>query len=165
MGVKLIVLGIGNTLRMDDGIGIYLIRELKNYFSEDEVKIFEIGTETWRILPIIEEIKSKNILIVDTINFNFLPGSVYISKNPDIFDLHIFSSHEKNYLNDIVLSCFEFLENIYIFGIEPYKIDWEIGLSSLLNLKFKEILNKLIEFCERILGKENKDDLLRIEKY
>lgn len=165
MGVKLIVLGIGNTLRMDDGIGVYLVRELKNYYSEEEVKIYEIGTETWRILPIIEEERCENLLVVDTITFNFIPGFVYISKNPDISDFYTFSSHEKNYLEDITLSCFEFLKNFYIFGIEPYKVDWKIGLSEILLRNFEEILNKLIKFCDLILKKENKNDLLGIEKY
>ncbi|MFN4227381.1 MAG: hydrogenase maturation protease [Candidatus Ratteibacteria bacterium] len=165
MGIKLLVIGIGNTLRMDDGIGIYLVRELKNYYDEKEVKIYEIGTETWRILPIVEEERCENLVIVDAINFNLIPGFVYISKNPKIIDICTFSSHEKNYLDIEILSCLDFLKNFYIFGIEPDKIDWKIGLSETLLEKFEEILDKLIKFCDLILKKENEDDLLRIEKF
>ncbi|MCM8784906.1 MAG: hydrogenase maturation protease [Candidatus Omnitrophica bacterium] len=150
---------------MDDGIGVYLVRELKNYFDEKEVKIYEIGTETWRILPIVEEERCENLVIVDTIDFNLIPGLVYISKNPIILDNWTFSTHEKNYLDTEILSCFDFLKNFYIFGIEPAKIDWKIGLSEVLLEKFEEILDKLIKFCSLILKKENENDLLRTENF
>ncbi|MCM8772542.1 MAG: hydrogenase maturation protease [Candidatus Omnitrophica bacterium] len=162
MGVKLLVFGIGNTLRMDDGIGVYLVRELENYFDKEEIKIYEIGTETWRLFSIIEEEECENVVIVDAINLNFIPGFVYLSKNPEIKDFCSFSLHEKNYLSEI---DFEFLpsKNIYIFGIEPYKTDWGIGLSEILKKKFNEILEKLVELCNSIIKKEKKDDLLGIE--
>lgn len=163
MGVKLLVLGIGNTLKMDDGIGIYLIRELEKYIDKEEIKIYEIGTETWRIFSIIEEENCKNILIVDAIKFNFIPGFVYIGRNPEIKDLSLFSTHERHFLSEINFEILRTCKNIFIFGIEPYKIEWGIGLSDFLNKKFDEILNKLIEFCNLILEKENKDDLLRTE--
>ncbi|MCM8832707.1 MAG: hydrogenase maturation protease [Candidatus Omnitrophica bacterium] len=161
----MLVVGIGNTLRMDDGIGVYLVRELKNYYDEKEVKIYEVGTETWRILPIIQEEKSENLLIVDAINFNFIPGFVYITKNPKIFDILTFSSHEKNYLDIEIMRCFDFLKNFYIFGIEPFKLDWKVGLSEILLEKYDEILNKLIKFCDSILKKEKENDLLGIERF
>jgi len=164
MGIKLAVFGIGNTLRMDDGIGVFLAREIKERFDEEKIKVYEIGTETWRIFSILSEEKCENILIVDAINLNFIPGFVYVSKNPFISDIFFISSHEKNYIEDLIIS--NFCENIYIFGVEPYKIDWHIGLSDILREKFDEILNKLITLCNMILEeKERENDLFRIEKY
>lgn len=163
MGVKLIVLGVGNTLRTDDGIGIYLINELRNKFSDNpEIKIFEIGIEVWRIFPIIEEEKCENILIVDAIDLNFIPGFVYIAKNPDIFDFSLFSTHEKNYLGEIYLHEFK-SKNIYIFGVQPYSTDWGYKLSDELKEKFDLIFEKLFKFCESIIKKEKENDLLGIE--
>lgn len=163
MAVKLLVLGIGNTLKMDDGIGVYLVRELEKYFEKQDVKIFEVGTETWKIFSIIEEENCDNILIVDALNFNFIPGFVYIGKNLEINDFCVFSSHEKNFLPEINFEFLKTNKNIFIFGVEVYKIDWGIGLSDVLREKFKEILNKLIDFCNSIIQKEKKNDLLGIE--
>jgi hydrogenase maturation protease len=161
MGVKLVVFGIGNTLKMDDGIGVYLVNELKNIYTEEEVKVYEIGIQTWRILPIIEEEKCEDVLIIDAINFGYLPGMVYIAKNPKFSDFCFFSLHEKSYLTDL----FIIKKNIYIFGIEPYKIDWGYGLSDLLREKFDEIFLKLCKFCDFIINKEKENDLFRVEKY
>ncbi|MCM8818242.1 MAG: hydrogenase maturation protease [Candidatus Omnitrophica bacterium] len=163
MAVKLLVLGLGNTLKMDDGIGIYLVREIEKYFEKQDVKIYEIGTETWRIYSIIEEENCDNILIVDAMQFNFIPGFVYIGKNPEINDFCFLSSHEMNFLSEIDFKFFKKRKNIYIFGVEVYKIDWSIGLSDVLKEKFDEILNKLIELCNLIIQKEIENDLLGIK--
>ncbi len=165
MGIKLAVFGVGNTLRMDDGIGVFLVREIKDIFDKEKIKVYEIGTETWRIFSILNEEKYENILIVDAINLNFIPGFVYVSKNPFISDFFNISSHEKNYIEDLILT--NFCGNIYIFGVEPYKVDWQIGLSDILKEKFNDILEKLITLCNLIIeeNKESENDLFRIEKY
>ncbi|MCS7180574.1 MAG: hydrogenase maturation protease, partial [bacterium] len=151
MDVKLLILGIGNTLRRDDGIGIYLIEELRKFVERPDVKIYEIGIETWRILPIIKEEKCENILIIDTINLNSLiPGAVYIARNPKILEICTLSLHEKHYLVEIFLEKLTFLRNIYIFGIEPYDITWGLELSNYLEEKFDEIFNKLLNLCNLI---------------
>lgn len=165
MDIKLLILGIGNTLRKDDGIGIYLVKELENLIEREDVKIYEIGIETWRVLPIIKEERCRNVIIVDALSFNKIPGVVYIAKNPEILDISIFSLHEKNYLVEIGIENLGFVENIYIFGVEPYQIEWGFGLSDVLRGKFDEILNKLLNFCNLIIEKEKENDLLRVEKF
>jgi len=165
MGIKLVILGIGNTLKMDDGIGIYLVNELKKIYKDEEVKIYEIGIETWRILPVIEEENCEDFLIIDAINLGYLPGMVYIAKNPKFSDFYFLSLHEKNYIADLFFMKKDFLKNIYIFGIEPYKIEWGYGLSDLLKEKFDEIFLKLCKFCDFIINKEKENDLFRVEKY
>ncbi len=162
MGVKLLIFGIGNTLKMDDGIGVYLVRELEKFIDKEKVKIYEIGTETWRIFSIIEEEKCENILIVDAVSLNFIPGSVYVSRNPEIKDSFYISSHEKIYLSEI---SFAFFKNFYIFGVEPYETEWGIGLSEILSEKFEEILDKLVKFCKAIIEREEENDLLGIETF
>lgn len=165
MGVNLIVFGIGNILKMDDGIGIYLTKKLKSFIDKEEAKIYEIETEVWKILPIIEEEKCKNVLIIDAINFGFTPGFVYISRNPEFSDYCFYSLHEKNYLTELMVKKGDFFKNIYIFGVEPYKIDWGYTLSDMLKEKFDEIFQKLFKFYKLILKKEIEYDLLRIKEH
>jgi len=38
MGIKLAVFGVGNTLRMDDGIGVFLVREIKDIFDKEKIE-------------------------------------------------------------------------------------------------------------------------------
>ena len=56
-------------------------------------------------------------------------------------------------------------KNFYIFGVEPFEIEWKEGLSDFMKGKFKEILKNLKKVCYEISQKEMVNDLLRIERF
>jgi len=162
MDLKTAIYGVGNILRRDDGIGVYLAREMAKK-EIDFVDVFEIGTET----PYLE-IKSgyKNIVIVDGMKADLNPGNVIILKNFEFSDFFMFSSHEKNYLSEIFIKIYIYFDNvdIFLFGVEINEDDWGIGLSEPLLKEFNNLLLKLENFCFEISQKEMKDDILRVKK-
>ena len=64
--VKTAIMGFGNPVRSDDGIGCYVIEELKKRVGEkDEVTILDMGTSAFEVLF---QLKGHNrILIVDAV--------------------------------------------------------------------------------------------------
>jgi hydrogenase maturation protease len=72
----MVILGIGNILQKDDGFGVYAATFLQhNYNFEDEVKIINGGVEGINLLNVF--IENSDILILDTIEINDMPGSIY----------------------------------------------------------------------------------------
>jgi hydrogenase maturation protease len=74
--MSIVVLGVGNVLEEDDGIGIYAASYLDtNYVLSDHVQIIDGGVEGINLLNLFLE--NDHIIILDTINLNDTPGSIY----------------------------------------------------------------------------------------
>ena len=63
MGVNIAIVGIGNILLSDDGVGVYAVNELKrSYDLPDNVDLIDGGTMGLDLLPFIE---GKDRVILD----------------------------------------------------------------------------------------------------
>ena len=74
-----LVMGVGNTLLKDDGIGIHVTRALK---PRADIKIIDGGTIGLSLLPEIED--ADAVIIVDASEIGEHPGSVRIFRNREI---------------------------------------------------------------------------------
>jgi len=126
--LKILILGIGNILFGDEGIGPHLANliEEKYRFSSDEhsVDIIDGGTLAQRLIPIITDY--DRVLIIDCVNVNDANiGEVYsftFDKVPD----HITwngSAHEVEMLQTLqMIELMGDLPPVQIVGIIPYVI-------------------------------------------
>jgi len=141
----MLVLGIGNILMKDDGIGVYLSRDLaeKNISA---IEVREIGSENWRIVSEMENF--QKVILVDASRLGFSPGTTYFLKDFDIINTYPVSLHQDNFMADIFLykQKYGIPEEIYLFGIEPYEVNWGLGLSPFMEKKFTSISGKLRKF-------------------
>jgi hydrogenase maturation protease len=88
-----IVIGIGNLLRSDDGIGLHIIEALRKENIKDNVDLYE-GLSSLDILDAIKDY--DRILIIDAIQSGGNPGTVYKLSLEDLKEkmtAHSFSSH------------------------------------------------------------------------
>jgi hydrogenase maturation protease len=100
---KILVLGIGNDILTDDGIGPKLLTDLqKENFSEniDFKKLFLGGLEIIELIQGYEQV----IFIDAVITANGVPGTVY-HYTPDDFNetLHLSNLHDANFLTALEL--------------------------------------------------------------
>lgn len=67
--MKTLVLGVGNTLRGDDGFGPAVVKELQQDISDPDVEILDVGTSLSLVLwpYIMEEDPPERIVIVDVV--------------------------------------------------------------------------------------------------
>jgi len=152
---KIGVIGIGNPLRKDDGIGINLLEKLidrKKDFSEN-IDFIDGGTGGMNIIHDFSDYET--IVIVDAVNFNEKPGFFKWFNSEDVNSEKIsfdFTTHENDFLKVIKLSknISKKTKTFFIFGIQPE--DTSIGdeLSEILRQKFNLILDNLIEKIKTI---------------
>ena len=65
---KIAVLGIGNLIMQDEGVGIHVIRKLeKEYSFQPEIEIIDGGTSGSELYGFFED--NDKMIIVDAINF------------------------------------------------------------------------------------------------
>jgi hydrogenase maturation protease len=123
---KALILGIGNTIRGDDGIGIYIARSIKKELISADIDVLETHEAGINLLELIAGY--QKIVIIDSIkSYNGKPGSVYRFGRDDFRKKQpFFSSHQ------IGLSALfdfaertnpEILKDITIYGVEVEKND------------------------------------------
>ena len=121
---KLIVLGVGNELKSDDGVGPFIIKKLKEENIENKNLLFIDGkTVPENFTGKIRKEKPTHLIIVDACLMDLQPGEMQIVNKYEFANIGI-STHSMS------LSFFvRYLEKdtdfgIIFVGIEPETMDW-----------------------------------------
>jgi hydrogenase maturation protease len=94
IALKTLVLGMGNTILSDDGVGIYVVREVAERFKHEDVDYAEASVGGMRILDVVAGY--EQVIMVDAIQTKEgTPGEIY-RLTPESFrlSLHAGSSHD-----------------------------------------------------------------------
>ena len=92
--MKTLVLGMGNTILRDDGIGIYVARAVAERFQRDDVTFTEASVGGMRLLDVLRGY--ERVIMVDAIKTrDGKPGDLYrLSPNDLQVSLHAGSTHD-----------------------------------------------------------------------
>jgi hydrogenase maturation protease len=73
-GPRVLVLGIGNLVMSDDGVGVKVVQQLQREYSfADNVEIMDGGTLGLDLLPMLEGV--DHLIVVDAVETGGKPGS------------------------------------------------------------------------------------------
>ena len=90
---RLVILGIGNDIRGDDGVGQYIVESLKDLGKEsDDVIIINAKTVPENFTGKIRKIDPSHILIIDAVLMNEEPGTVRVISKEQVGGLSV-STH------------------------------------------------------------------------
>jgi hydrogenase maturation protease len=144
---KITILGIGNVLQKDDGIGVYATEYLLlNYTFKPHINIINGGVEGINLLDIF--IENDDIIILDTISLDDKPASIYNIPASELggYGLNSGSAHEIG-----VLQCLDMLDlqekprpKSNIVAIIPQEISFEFNLSQTLKDSFEDYINVIL---------------------
>ena len=143
MEIKVTLLGLGNLLLRDEGVGIHAIRALEaGNLAPPGLEIVDGGTSGLDLLPYIED--RDRVLFVDAVNFRKEPGYIGVLENqevPAMFSLKD-SLHHLGLMD--VLAAAQLLDaaprEICLIGIQPHIIETGLELSDLLQEKLPLLL-------------------------
>ncbi len=147
---RLKVIGVGNRLMCDDGIGVYIVEQLikeKFLLCNRCVDLYVAETD---INYLIHTLSSENnmyqLLIIDAAEMGKMPGSIEEMKldKKDIYTKLFLSPHSLNFTHAIKTDDnINTITNMTILGIEPEIIDFRFGLGPSLSREFNNILEKI----------------------
>lgn len=153
---KLGVIGIGNTLKGDDGIGVVLVNRLGEENFPGKVEFHEVGTSGLNIVHYLKDFDKA--LVVDALRSEGEPGNSTFFR-PDEVDnsIKVRSTHDANLLEAIDLSetLGERPDEIVIMGIIPEDMSLRDDLSPLLKEKLPELEDRLREKINSLLEEED----------
>ena len=143
----IIILGIGNTLKGDDGLGPKLIEALRTADPDNIQNYIDAGIVPENYIGKIIKLKAKTIILIDALSFNGNPGEIKQLK-PAALSGAGFSTHSLS--PDLFLSLIskELNPNVIIIGIQPEQVALGEGLSSAIQSSLA-ILQEEILKCMR----------------
>jgi hydrogenase maturation protease len=146
----ILILGIGNLLLKDEGVGVHVVKKLKEMPLPENVEVLDGGTAGLDLVDFIEG--RKKLIVIDAVNAGDKPGTIYrlTEENLDIKPKAITSFHEIDFLDALHMS--EVMkskpEEIVVIGIEPK--DMSNGLE--LSPEIEERIPRIIEIVMKELN-------------
>lgn len=149
---RVLVLGVGNDLLTDEGIGVHVARRLANEPLPPDVTVYDGGVRGIDLLEVIQG--CDRLIIVDAVNAQAEPGTVFRFR-PDevecILREHKTSLHQVDLFDTIKIARFlGSCPEIVVIGIQPKEIDWGLALTPELTVILPGILALVrdeIEVC------------------
>jgi hydrogenase maturation protease len=162
---RILVLGLGNILLEDEGIGAHIVKELQKQALPDNVEVIDGGTAGVDVLLL--QRYPYRLVVIDAVDAGGKPGTIYKAT---------LKAQEKNKLNEIfgrgepskislhqsglidALSAVEKLqcgpEEIVIIGVQPKRMGYGLELSEPLHKKVPELIRKVLEETKNDIHRE-----------
>ncbi len=142
--MKILVLGIGNTLLADEGAGIVAMRELESRFGQREnMEFLDGGTLSFTLAAPIAECAA--LLVIDSAELGAAPGSVRSFEGVEM-DRFLganrkSSVHEVGLLDLMSISRLtgHWPEKRALIGVQPAVVDWGESLTPQVAAALPEI--------------------------
>ncbi len=150
---KVAVVGLGNTLRRDDGIGILILESLLTLFKQEGVDYLNFGIASFDLVHRMQEYDI--ILLIDGIDAGLKAAELKIFELKDIFYTlrsAPTSTHEFDLKSLFELyKRFELKSKIYVAGIQVQDTSLGEGVSEPLQKRKEEIVKEIADFIDKVL--------------
>ncbi|MEM7509598.1 MAG: hydrogenase maturation protease [Bacteroidota bacterium] len=155
---KISILGFGNPVREDDGVGIYVIEKLKEKIQHENIEILDMGTSAFEVLFQLKG-KDRIILIDAVINTGEEVGTLYklpaseiegsIKEDPLVFLHSLKWDQALSYAKKILLDEYPEHIDVYLVAIDSTRFNTEMtaaaveGGDRLVDLLVNELEEKI----------------------
>lgn len=145
--LKIVILGIGNLLLSDEGVGVHVANELMRRELPLGVSVVEGGTDGFRLLNVITE--ADRLIVIDAVKGGAEPGSIYsfdineVRNCPSGFKTSV---HQIGILEVIDLSgLIGKTPHTTVIGVEPKSLEMGMELSPEVKSKIPRIIELIFE--------------------
>ena len=147
MKIRTCLIGLGNILMRDDGIGVHAVKEIEKRFSfTPAIDILDGGTLGLALLPLFEEY--ARVLFVDAVEAGLEPGAIVVKEGDEVpaFMESQVSVHQAGLadlmyaanLSDVMPS------EVCLVGIQPQAIDLDLEPTALVAGKQEELVQSVL---------------------
>jgi hydrogenase maturation protease len=149
---KITILGVGNELLSDEGVGIHTIKELQKREFPPGIEVLEGGTDGFGLINIITS--TDHLIVIDSLKGGGKPGSIYrfhIDDAPSCPDLFKTSVHQIGILEVINLSSLiGNTPDTIVIGVEPKELKTGMALSPEIKNKIPRIIELILDEIKNI---------------
>jgi hydrogenase maturation protease len=144
----ILILGVGNILMGDDGVGVRTVEAIKQIDLPGNVEVIDGGTAS---IDIQEFLRNRDkVIIVDAVQgggekpgtvYRFTPGNIRVKK-PVCTSLHQVGLLESLAILEYSGEC---PRSITIYGVEVEKPDWSLELSPEITAVLPDLIEKILD--------------------
>ena len=150
--MKIAVVGVGNILLKDEGIGVKVVKELENKFSfPADITLIDGGTAGHHLVNMVVDFDV--IIVVDAVQGGESPGTIYrftMDQIPFEVTTHL-SVHQvgvQEALRQVKLLGKQ--QKVVFIGVEPQDISpWGMELSPVIEEKTPKLITLVLEELEK----------------
>ena len=142
---KIVILGIGNEIKGDDGLGPNIVWKLNDLFEKnDDVIVFDGGTVPENYTSLIRNEEPTHIILVDAVEMKKEPGYIRVVQKDEIAKYNI-STHAMP-----ISFLIKFMETtidarIILVGMQPKNMELAEGISKEVEKSIEIVVNTLFE--------------------
>jgi hydrogenase maturation protease len=151
----LTIIGCGNSNRSDDGVGVYIAQQLKEFLREtprENVRVFDAGTGGMDVM--FQARGSSRLIIIDAGNTGSEPGSIYQVPGEELtadreqsYSLHDFRWDNALYAGRRIFKD-DFPTDVTVYLIEAAKLDLGLEMSE----PVIKAADEVIEILRKAIG-------------
>lgn len=144
---QITILGIGNTLYSDEGLGVYALTPLEELYSaDDQVELVYGATDGMSLLSVVED--TDYLLVLDAINAGKEGGHIIQLQGEEIpayYGIKM-SIHQLGFQEVLLAAKMRerFPKHLIMIGMQPTSLELGVGLSKTNESKLPELV-KLVE--------------------
>ncbi len=154
---KIVVLGVGNILLKDEGVGVKVVEELKKkYTFPSNVQLVDGGTQGLWLLSTLQD--ADHLIIIDAVLGRCEPGSIYRLEKDDLpKGLRAKqSAHDSDLIEALNLCALldQSPESVVVIGIEPEDISpYGLELTQKIQDRVQELMDRVLTELEALGAK------------
>lgn len=153
MPEPLLVLGLGNPLCQDDGVGVVAVtRILEEWSPGPGVKVMEGGTLGLWLLPLLESY--RNVILVDAIRADGEPGTPVRIEGEEVARAaaHRLSVHQVGVgdLMDAAQLRGTLPPALTLIGVVPEAVSLGLGLTARVERALPLLIDRVLEACAEL---------------
>lgn len=130
---KITILGIGNTLYTDEGLGVYALSPLEElYGSDDQVELVYGATDGMSLLGVVED--TDYLLVLDAINAGKEGGHIIQLQGEEIPTYYgvKMSIHQLGFQEVLLAAKLRerYPKHVMMIGMQPTSLELGVGLTT-----------------------------------
>jgi hydrogenase maturation protease len=154
-----VVLGLGNTLNHDEGLGVHALKVLEEPLgAQSAVELVDGGTFGLYLLPLVEE--CNNLLLIDAIDAGQAPGTV-VELRGDEIPLYAgikVSQHQMAFQEVLGLAHnrSRLPRHLHLIGVQPADLTLGIGISAVVTAAMPHVVERVVALVRDWNGEDGR---------
>jgi len=162
---RVLIVGVGNILLKDEGVGVHVVKKLQEVALPSNVEVIDAGTAGLDVFLLHEDV--DRLVVIDATRAGAKPGTIYkgrfkASEREKLTRLFGQSADSKISLHQIglidALAAAEKLncvpKEIVIIGVEPGECDYGLELTEMVKQSVPEVIKKVLEESGNAIHRE-----------
>ncbi len=148
---RLAILGVGNVIRGDDGVGSKIISSLKGKLDE-RVKLIDAGPVPESFTDVVKKFNPSHILIIDAADMGREPGWIEFISEEQILNTS-FSTHQMPLSLLVEYFKSETRSKIFLLGIQPLNNSFGGDLTPAVDAAKKRIVKVILKYFKKTFSR------------